>query len=33
MLAQAFEFEALLNVQERQGLIAEAEVPEEIKRL
>jgi len=33
MLAQAFEFEALLNVLERRGLIVKAEVPEEIKRL
>ncbi len=31
--AQAFEFEALLNVLERRGLIAKAEVLEEIKRL
>jgi hypothetical protein len=33
VLAQAFEFAALLNVVERQGLIAKAEVLEEIKRL
>ncbi|HWT81017.1 MAG TPA: hypothetical protein VN648_19690 [Candidatus Methylomirabilis sp.] len=33
VLAQAFEFEVLLNVLERRGLIAKAEVLEEIKRL
>ena len=33
VLAQAFEFEALLNVLERRGLIRRAEVLDEIKRL
>ncbi len=33
VLAQAFEFEALLNVLERRGLVPRAEVLEEIKRL
>ncbi len=33
VLAQAFEFEALLNVLERRGVIQRAEVLEEIKRL
>jgi hypothetical protein len=33
VLAQAFEFEALLNVLERRSLIQRAEVLEEIKRL
>ncbi len=33
VLAQAFEFEALLNVLERRGLITKAAVLEEIKRL
>ncbi len=33
VLAQAFEFEALLNVLERRGLVPRAEVMEEIKRL
>lgn len=33
VLAQSFELEALLNVLERMGVIAKAEVLEEIKRL
>ncbi len=33
VLAQSFELEALLNVLERKGLIAKAEVLEEIRRL
>ncbi len=33
VVAQAFEFEALLNVLERRGLVPRAEVLEEIKRL
>ena len=33
VLAQAFELEALLNVLERKGIVANAEVLEEIKRL
>jgi hypothetical protein len=33
VLAQPFELEALLNVLERKGVIARAEVLEEIKRL
>ncbi len=33
VLAQAFELEALMNVLERRGIIAKAEVLEEIKRL
>lgn len=33
VLAQAFEFEALLNVLERRGLVPKAEVLEEIRRL
>ena len=33
VLAQSFEREALLNVLERKGVIARAEVLEEIKRL
>jgi len=33
VLAQAFQFEALLNVPERQGMIEKAEVLEGIKRL
>jgi hypothetical protein len=33
VLAQAFEFEALLNVLERRGLVPKAEVLEGIKRL
>ena len=33
VLAQAFEFEALLNVLERRGLVPKTEVLEEIKRL
>jgi len=33
VLAQSFEREALLNVLERKGVLARAEVPEEIKRL
>ncbi len=33
VLAQAFEFEALLNVLERRGVIQRAEVLAEIKRL
>ncbi len=33
VLAQAFEFEALLNVLERRGLVPRAEVLDEIKRL
>jgi hypothetical protein len=33
VLAQAFEFEALLNVLERRGLVPKAEVLAEIKRL
>ena len=33
VLAQSFELEALLNVLERKGVIARAEVLEEIKRL
>ncbi len=33
VLAQAFEFEALLNVLERKGLITKGAVLEEIKRL
>jgi hypothetical protein len=33
VLAQAFEFEALLNVLERRGLVPKAAVLEEIKRL
>ena len=33
VLAQAFEFEALLNVLERRGLVPKAEILEEIKRL
>ncbi len=33
VLAQAFELEALMNVLERRGLLAKAEVLEEIKRL
>jgi hypothetical protein len=32
VLAQAFEFEALLNVLERRGLLTKAEVLDEIKR-
>ncbi len=33
VVAQAFEFEALLNVLDRRGLVPRAEVLEEIKRL
>ena len=33
VLAQAFEFEALLDVLERRGLASKTEVLEEIKRL
>jgi hypothetical protein len=33
VLAQAFEFEALLNILERRGVIQRAEVLDEIKRL
>ena len=33
VLAQAFQLEALINVLERQGVIKQAEVLEEIKRL
>jgi len=33
VLAHAFEFEALLNVLERQGLITRGEALEEIRRL
>jgi hypothetical protein len=33
VLAQAFEMQALLNVLERKGVIAKAEVLEEIRRL
>ncbi len=33
VLAQAFEFEALLNVLERRSVLTRAEVLEEIKRL
>ncbi len=33
VLAQAFEFEALLNVLERRGVLRRAEVLQEIKRL
>ncbi len=33
VLAQAFEFEALLNVLERRGVLTRGEVLEEIKRL
>ena len=33
VLAQAFQFEALLNVLERQGVIRKADVLTEIKRL
>ena len=33
VLAQAFRFEALLNVLERQSVIEKAEILEEIKRL
>ncbi len=33
VVAQAFEFEALLNVLERRGLVPRAAVLEEIKRL
>ena len=33
VLAQAFQFEALLNVLERQGVIRKADVLDEIKRL
>jgi hypothetical protein len=33
VLAQAFEFEALLNMLERSGLIARGEVLEESKRM
>ncbi len=33
VVAQAFEFEALLNVLERRGLVPRPEVLEEIKRL
>lgn len=33
VLAQAFQFEALMNVLERHGLLKKAEVLEEIKRL
>jgi hypothetical protein len=33
VLAQAFQLEALLNVLERKGVIAKAEVLEEIPRL
>jgi len=33
VLAQAFEFEALLNILERRGLVPKAAVLEEIKRL
>ncbi len=33
VLAQSFELEALLNVLERKGVIARAEVLDEIKRL
>lgn len=33
MLAQAFEFAALLTVLEWRGLLTRGEVPEEIKRI
>ncbi len=33
VLAHAFEFEALLNILERRGLVSKAEVLQEIKRL
>ncbi len=33
VLAQAFELQALLNVLERQGVIRQADVLEEVKRL
>ena len=33
VLAQAFEFEALLNILERRGLVPKAALLEEIKRL
>jgi hypothetical protein len=33
VLAQAFEFEAILNLLERKGLISKAEIVEEIRQL
>jgi len=33
VLAQAFEFEALLNILDRRGLVPKAAILEEIKRL